>query len=85
MKNIKSLRAFSVKYIGATNFKPSRVKITDVALNKSKTISYNYDFNSAWEVAANYLKNKGIEISHFSNGGESVDFLMTEDFTTELQ
>ena len=83
--NTISLRTFSVKYIGATNTRPSRVKITELRSGKKKIISYNHDFNNAWEIAADFLSNRiGIKITHYSNGGPDVDYISTEDFTTDF-
>lgn len=51
------LHLIKVKFLGATNTKGERVKITSTRHNKSKIISYDYSFNNALEVAKNYLEN----------------------------
>ena len=51
------LHLIKVKFLGATNTKGERVKITSTRHNKSKIISYDYTFNNALEVAKDYLEN----------------------------
>ena len=51
-----------VKYIGATNTRGSRVKMYDERFKTSKTIDFNYSFNSIDEMAIAYLKNNGFEV-----------------------
>jgi hypothetical protein len=51
-----------VKYIGATNTKGSRVKMYSERFKTSKTIAFNYSFNSIDEMAIEYLKKNGFEV-----------------------
>lgn len=51
------LHLIKVKFLGATNTKGERVKITSTRHNKSKIISYDYQFNNALQVAMYYLIN----------------------------
>jgi hypothetical protein len=51
-----------VKYLGATNTKGSRVKMYSPRFEKSKTISFDYSFNSIDEMAMEYLKKQGFDI-----------------------
>ena len=51
------LHLIKVKFLGATNTKGERVKITSTRHNQSKVISYDYQFNNALEVAKDYLEN----------------------------
>ena len=81
MKNF--LRAFEVKYLGPTNNRGSRVKITDLHNNKSVTISFDYSYNNAYEVAENYLEQQGIKILCRA-GSTKVDWLLSENFETDL-
>lgn len=59
---INNLHAFTIKYLGATNTKGSRIKITSERFEQSITISYNHEFNSAIDCALAYLLNKGFNI-----------------------
>ena len=51
------LHLIKVKFLGATNTKGERVKITSTRHNNSKIISYDYKFDNALEVAKDYLEN----------------------------
>jgi len=55
-------RLLSFKYLGPTDFKGSRVKITDKRFKKSKTIPYDHCYNNAGAVAARYLLNNGWDV-----------------------
>ena len=55
-------RVLNYKYLGPTNFKGSRVKITDKRFKRSKTISYDHQFSNAVEVAVNYLLSQGWDV-----------------------
>ena len=77
-------RAFKVKYLGPTNFRCSRVKITDTRFNKSKTVSYDYQFNGALDIAINYLWSIGIKIEALGLS-DNTEILLTEDFTSQIK
>ena len=51
------LHLIKVKYISATDYKGTRVKLTSTRHNKSKIIPFDYKFNNAMEVAKDYIKN----------------------------
>lgn len=59
---MRNLHAFTIKYLGPTNHKGSRVKIKSERFNQSVIIPYNYSFDSELEIAENYLRLKGFEI-----------------------
>lgn len=65
---MKNLHILKVKYLGPTNFKGSRVRITSEWFNQSVTIPYDYSANDCVEVAANFLKNAGFEIIRQGEG-----------------
>lgn len=69
---IKNNRIFTVKYLGATNTRGSRVSITEARFNKTdkKVISYNYKFNNTVEIAIDYLQSIGINVLGY---GETKD------------
>jgi len=60
MKDLKNYQLITVKYIGATNTRGSRVKLTDTRFNnKSKYIPFNYSLNNINDMAAEYLTEQG--------------------------
>ena len=48
-----------VKYLGPTNTKGSRIKLTSSRFNQSVTIPYDYRFNNASDIAVDWLKTNG--------------------------
>ena len=74
--NIKNLHLIEVKYLPATNFRGSRVKLTSHRFNKSKTIAYNYSFNSIQEIAIDYLKKQGQPIIGKCEGLKNSDYII---------
>ena len=84
MKTLKNYRAFTIRYIGATNFKPSRVSILDNRNGISRVIPYNHEFNSIYAIAQEFLESLGIEIlgvSEVHNGY----VLLTENFSISIK
>lgn len=83
---MKNYRMFTVKYIGASNTKGSRVKIVDTRFKKSVTVSYDHKFNRAADIGLDYLVKRGITIS-----GESEDettnlhHFFTDNFDTQIK
>jgi hypothetical protein len=57
---MKNLLLVNVKYIGPTDYRGSRIKITLPRFGESKTIPYDYDGRDAEEGAVRYLASKGI-------------------------
>ena len=52
-----------VKYLGPTHTKGSRVKMTSERFeNNSITISYDYEFNNAMDIAIKWLSNHGYDV-----------------------
>lgn len=77
---------FEVKFLGPTNFKGSRIKITDLRQLKSVTLSKSYNFNDSTDQAIAYLLNKGIDI-HFQTWCDKTKkhYLLTNDFSTSIK
>jgi hypothetical protein len=57
-----------IKYVGQTNFLPSRVKIISERFKTSKTIEYNHDFNNTLDIAEDWLTNNGFQIIGHGEG-----------------
>lgn len=51
-----------IDFLGPTNTKPSRVKITSERYEESIIISYDHQYNSSKEVAAAWLEKMGFNI-----------------------
>lgn len=57
-----STRVIEIKFVSPTNTHGDQVSLKDTHFNESKRINWDYRFNSALEVAVNYLVSLGIEI-----------------------
>lgn len=65
VKNIAgrlSTRVIEVRFVSPTNNHGDQVSLKDTHFNESKRINWDYRFNSALEVAVNYLVSLGIEV-----------------------
>lgn len=69
----------SVDYIGATNYRGSRIKIGSDRFKQTKTIGYNHNYNSILGGAMEWLINKGFVIIGY---GESKNgyYIITSTF-----
>lgn len=65
--NVNYQETFIATYLPPTNTKGARVKIA--SNNKKEIISYNYNYNNIKDVAINYLKEKGYNVSGYSDLG----------------
>ena len=72
---IKNFQLFQVKYLGATNTKGSRVSIKDTRFKQLVVIPYDYSFNSAMDIAINYLKERGYNVI-----GRAENEVLADDF-----
>lgn len=73
-----------VKYIPPSAVKGSRVKLTFSLAEKSKTIDYSHEFNSAEEVATAFLASYGITPigrTSLSNGSDAALLFDWDAFT----
>lgn len=76
---MKNYHLFTVKYLGATNNRGARIKITSERFEQSITLSRNYSVE-ATEQAINYLNDKGFNIVGRGNGSNQTDVLISEVF-----
>lgn len=84
--HMQTYRMFKVKFIGPTNTKGSRLKITDLRYNKSITLSKQYNYSSIVEQAMNYLDSIGIPLDAQSwDEVNSTNYLLTTDISTQLR
>ncbi len=63
VKSFGNTRVIHFKYLGPTNHRGTRVKLTDKWFGQSKTISYDYRFSTAYEVAINWLLENGWNVT----------------------
>jgi hypothetical protein len=84
LPNIPNYRMFEVRYLGPTYSSGSRVKITDLRFEESKTIPYDQFYNSSYEVAQAYLKRLGIKLSGKAEGPNGY-FMWTNNFETSIK
>lgn len=57
---MKNLIAISIRYVAPTNTKGARVKLTVSRFNKSKTIPYDHEQDSAEATAVAFFQSKNI-------------------------
>ena len=83
---IKHFRTFKVKFLGATNFKGERIKITDTRHKKSIIIGYDYSLRGTKEIAISELFKRGIKINSFSLDEKTYEYIFnSDDFRTPLK
>jgi len=85
--NIKRYRAFSIKYLSATNFRGTRIAIIDNRLGERVNIPYDYAYDRPWEIAVTYLLNlpQPIQIESLGMSKDDSHVLLTTDFSTRIK
>ena len=85
--NIKRYRAFSIKYLSATNFRGTRIAIIDNRLGERVNIPYDYAYDKPWEIAVTYLLNlpQPIHIESLGMSKDDSHVLLTTDFSTSIK
>lgn len=74
---MENLHIIKTSYLGATNTKGSRVKIYSERFSQSVVIPYNYQFNSAQDIAIHWLQSKGFEIVGKGEGKNNMYIITT--------
>jgi hypothetical protein len=72
MNNSKRVHLIEVKYLGATNTRGSRVKITSLRFKDSVTIPYNYTFDNKADMFLDWLKDLNNDLGIVSVGYNEV-------------
>lgn len=64
MEAVENMRAIKIKFLAPTNYKGSRIKITEQRFGvvDSITLPYNYLIGSGNEQAIEYLQKRGINL-----------------------
>ena len=78
---MKNLRAFKLKYLGATDHKGARISITDTRHKQRVIISRTYETEST-EQARLYLESLGIVCKWQT---DEANILLTDDFSTKIK
>ena len=68
---MENYHAVEVKYLPVTNSRGSRIKLTSYRFQQSVTIPFDYQYNSAEEIAIAYLTNHGHPVigqAEYKNG-----------------
>ncbi len=78
-KDIKMINFHSIKltYLGATNTKGARVKLTSTRFDQSVTLSCDYKCNGLQDQAVKWLTANGFEVVGTCEGG---DIVLTSTF-----
>jgi hypothetical protein len=86
MPNETTYRMFAVTFLGPTNTKGSRLRITDLRYGKSIVLSKSYEYDDIKQQAVKYLKDElGINITARAwCEVKGTDYLMTTNFDTQL-
>tara|TARA_Y100000361_G_scaffold85662_1_gene76107 strand:+ start:186 stop:488 length:303 start_codon:yes stop_codon:yes gene_type:complete len=83
---LNNLRGFKVKFMGATNYLGSRVKILDTRHNKSVVLSYDYSIGDIVKQSIKYLDDQGISINGMTHNEKTKEYtLLSLDFSTSLK
>lgn len=59
---MKNYHLIKVKYFGATNTKPSKIRLTSSRFDHFIFIDFDHKFNTSNEIAENWLKHNGHKI-----------------------
>lgn len=77
--NTQNFHILTIKYIGASNYLPSRVKIISERFKTSKTIDYDHEFNNTLDIAENWLAAHGFNIIGHGEGSNNY-YVITDTF-----
>ena len=85
MSRLPNLRSIEVKYYGATNYRGSRVKITDLRgiIKKPLWIDWDDEYSSAANIAQDYLESQGWSFKHQTEAPKA-HLLLTDDFRSDF-
>ena len=79
--NTPNFHVIKVYYIGATNSKPSRVKLVSERFKVSKTIEYNHQFNGICDIALDWLSKNGFNIIGKAEGKDCY-YIISDTFNS---
>jgi hypothetical protein len=77
----RNLHAVKVVYVGATENKPSRLRLTSQRFERdSITFSYDSEYNSAFEQAVVWLRSNGFTVVSLAEMPNAIGLVMVSDF-----
>jgi hypothetical protein len=79
---MQNLRCIQVKFLGPTNTRGARVKITENR-NSSKdsiTLDYSYEIGDGLKQAKKYLQDKGINCTGYTNLGGGLYIILSDSW-----
>lgn len=79
-RQIKYFHVIHATYVGASNFRGSRVKLKSMRFGQSVTIPYDYRAKNLQEIAANYLRDKGFQVLAFGEAGNDGYYVITNTY-----
>ena len=59
VQSFGNTRVIHFKYLGPTNHRGARIKLTDKWFKKSKTIPFDYSFSTSYHIAISWLIQNG--------------------------
>ena len=59
VQSFSNTRVIHFKYLGPTNHRGARIKLTDKWFKKSKTIPFDYSFSTSYHIAISWLIQNG--------------------------
>ncbi len=78
--------ALTIRYLGPTNTKGSRVKMSLPRWdNKGKTISYDHRFRDTLEIACNWLKENNVDYTSFLDMGDFYVIGLDWDYSEQIR
>jgi hypothetical protein len=82
MNNLPNYHLISIKYMGASNTRGSRVKIESLRFpNDSVTVSYSYQYGNILDQSIEFLKDQGFKLKGFGYDEKKGTYiLMSETF-----
>jgi hypothetical protein len=85
VRELPRYRMFDVKYIGATNTRGARVKITDLWWDEYIYLSRNHNIGNCFEQGYEFLKQFIPVVGTAGSGTEKLNILLSDDYCTRLK
>lgn len=77
MQMLPNYHVLTVKYRGATNSNSGAVLIRSDRFKQTKSLDYNYEFNTSLEIAQDYLLNNGFSLIGQAEGKDCYYIITT--------
>jgi len=77
--HVQNFHVLKISFIGATDYKPSRVKIASERFKQSRVIEYNHEFNNTCDIAEDWLRKNGFNLTGHAEGKDCY-YVITDTF-----